>query len=1078
MAVENVVTIRGLLLHDPRFGAAYADSTHTTATQAGGTPDQPERTGRGYADLDAVGWAAPSAGYSALTVTVAKEGGFSPGPGAGRVTWTDTQAHGHWPHKVITGFSWLKYESATATYFQPHAVQLEDGSVLAAYIRILSGAYSIRAVRRTLEDTSWGSEVDVGASSQLLYDVTNYRCGPSLVALPGGRVVCLYVDRVVSSGVVCLSMSYSDDKGATWSAGAIACAGTVLSSGAIGIRKFRAVYHNGYITAIITTTAANYHFVSNDLGVSFVLVANSQIGYGVELLPFVGANPMAVYADASAASLRFARKAGAFSDYVTDPTYGTILESNGAVASNVDTTTSSTAHVASCIAQDGTAYVAYRRAYNAVPTPGSRVSLIRIPANINTDAAVGGFHPGLLWETGTGLDTADADLFGCGDDVERMTDLCIVPYRGHLLMLHGVDATSGKTGSIGCVEMGGWSTLTWGRTTFAEYDDSTRFGRSYLPYTTATNVAGWTTVGASVIESLVSTGMQLSTAGAANRCWSLDGAGSYATPIVAFVRVNVTAGGSLTDNSAAVSLRWSDGAGDLKVTLRLTTTAARLRDENGAANLGTDATGLASEMRDWLIYMDGTNCRVWYRTPMGTDWTKTHDVTPTNNGATANVVHKVVWGDINGGTAVTSIWAFVGASLEDGQVADFSGGVGSLRGREVSLLPVYMQGGIAVRGRGGPFYRGNTYSIPVRYDYPLDALDPAVDGSPRRGWRASATTACTINWDMGKQSALLSPVIGCTLVRPLAQTVYFEASTDAATWVTLSTIALDSGLSGLTGSVSGDWLIAGAGTAAGTRTVAADELVGGWAILSSGGTTYVRKIAANSEGFWFDPATTAGRKLEIRLEGDVSTLPASPTVSIVPPMVTSVVWSVTASYRYWRLRFASLAQDALSPGYLALGKAIIGPVAVFGRQYSRGRVLSLEQNNRMSERPDGARRSNQVGPSRRVVEFQWTVPTDSTDLFDGANPDYVVAVSGGAVPALRQDLMVVEGILRRQKGSEIPVVYLPSVKYGSGSTKLYNAEHHVYGRITSEVVSRTNVLGNEASTEASTRGAVRIEEEV
>jgi len=572
--------------------------------------------------------------------------------------------------------------------------------------------------------------------------------------------------------------------------------------------------------------------------------------------------------------------------------------------------------------------------------------------------------------------------------------------------------------------------------------------------------------------------MQLSTAGAANRCFSLDGLGSYATPIVAFVRVNVTAGGSLTDNSAAVALRWSDGAGDLKVTLRFTATSARLRDDNGAANLGTDVAGLATEMRDWLIYMDGTNCRVYYRTPMGTDWTKTHDVTPTNSGATANVVHKVVWGDINGGTAVASIWAFVGASLESNQMFDFTGGVGTLRGREASLLPIYAQGGVAVRGRGGPFYRGNSYSVPVRYDYPLAALDPAVDASPRRGWRSSATTACTINWDMGKQSALLSPVIGCSLIRPLAQTVYFEASTDAVTWVTLSTIDLAAGFSGLTGSVSGDWLIAGAGTTAGTRTVAADELVGGYVIMASGGTNYVRKIAANSEGFWFDPATTAGRRLEIRLEGDVSTLPASPTVYIIPPAVTTVVWSVTTAYRYWRLRFASLSQDAYSPGYLALGKAIIGPVAVFGRQYSRGRVVSLEQNNRMTERPDGARRSNQVGPSRRVVEFQWSIPTDSTDLFDGANPDYAVAVSGGPSPALRQDLMVVEGIMRRQKGSEIPVVYLPVVKYGSGSTKLYNAEHQIYGRCTSEVVSRTSVLGNEASTEASTRGAVRIEEEV
>jgi hypothetical protein len=113
-----------------------------------------------------------------------------------------------------------------------------------------------------------------------------------------------------------------------------------------------------------------------------------------------------------------------------------------------------------------------------------------------------------------------------------------------------------------------------------------------------------------------------------------------------------------------------------------------------------------------------------------------------------------------------------------------------------------------------------------------------------------------------------------------------------------------------------------------------------------------------------------------------------------------------------------------------------------------------------------------------VVEFQWSIPTDSTDLFDGANPDYVTATAGGPSPALRQDLMVVEGIIRRQKGSELPVVYLPALKYVAGSTSVLSAEEQIYGRIASEVVSRTSVVGNEATTEASTRGAIRIEEEV
>ena len=81
---------------------------------------------------------------------------------------------------------------------------------------------------------------------------------------------------------------------------------------------------------------------------------------------------------------------------------------------------------------------------------------------------------------------------------------------------------------------------------------------------------------------------------------------------------------------------------------------------------------------------------------------------------------------------------------------------------------------------------------------------------------------------------------------------------------------------------------------------------------------------------------------------------------------------------------------------------------------------------------------------------------------------------------VRDDATLLRGVLRRQSGAVLPVVYLPKIDPATPATNVYqysSPAKALYGRIVSPVTS-TAILGNEAQDEVVTVDAVTIEEEV
>jgi hypothetical protein len=814
-----------------------------------------------------------------------------------------------------------------------------------------------------------------------------------------------------------------------------------------------------------------YHYVSADMGATWAAIAGDQPleGMGCALLALPAGGCGLLYVDEPDTALRWAVKAGAFSAFDLD----NHLVINDSTATNhgadID---NDRAYVAACIDQGGTVCCVYRV---AGATPECRMRLIRFgptPSN----SALAGFSDDVIWFNTEGT-TRDGEILTWNDDTERMVALTLAPHLGGLRLISNFEGTVGavKTGSLGMVTLGGWSTAFASPATFGMYDNATQYGIAYLPFLLASSVAGWTRTGASV-STLTSSGMKQSFAGAATDYYSVTGGASgYLWAL--FTRIHAT-GGALTADDSFVEALCTDGATkEHYVKIRFTSTSARLLDMNNAgATLGTDLTGLtAGGQYQWQVHMNLDAVRVWYKLRTSTEWILWQEVTPTSATVAASSVFR--WGT-NSTNSCDNTWAFVGVSHYDdpNAIAHSVTGDEYLTGRPLGLEPVYVSAGLSVRATRAPVYAGDLWQVPLRHSYGADALDPVSSPSPRRPWRSTGVTEQSVVWDMGITSTLQSPAIGLHLSRPLARTVYLEGSADNVTYTTLITLDCAGAMSGLTFSRTGD-IISRNGGVTGQDWAGVDELVGGWALMSSGGTNYIRQILSNEEGVW----ASSGKPLRLRIDA-AATAPASGTLAILRPAVTGIAWSVTTGYRYYRLRVAAQTMDADSPGYLSLGSVVIGPVLPFGRQYSRGRSLSTTFSQELITLASGERSVRVLAPPRRAVEFSWAEGVDTTqaqaDISTAGAPDYVAALASGYPLATRNAGDVIEGMARRQEGGLVPVVYLPSMVALDTGTTIGRRDQQLYGRLLTETFTRVAPLGAESSSEVQTVGTVRIEEEV
>jgi len=1051
MAETVKPNLRGLLLADPRFCDAGLSTSLTTATQTGATADSPVRQGNEAAKMDAADLQTGSVVAAERWLQTRRAGGHGY-PNPARVTWSETDGgtERSWmsPAQCLD-FFWVAYEGAD-TFHNAATLGLADGSVLIVYKRTVATLTTFRSMILNAEGYSLSTEVTIGSTSYS----PGERSRPGICQFPNGRILLIAGN---------ISGWYSDDSGNTWvesERGALTVAASYVS----------VAYHGGYITIVSQAAAATcLSFTSADQGGNWTLDASGIMAFtGAICLGLPDGGVGMLYVDTADGELKWARKPAPNAPF--DVTNAVVIYDGDTFKSSVDKY-QDYSDVAACIGQDGLVCVVFRLHDPAgVGVHGCRMAVVRFSPGIQPAAVASGewFHPDCIWDYDNAVQ--DGEAMDWADPAERCENMALAPRAGgYLLVSNFVGAAGAKTGSIGAFILGGWSSIQYAPATFGRYNDAVIYGRCYAAFTLPQDVAGWTQTGAGV-PTLTQDGAGV--AAVADFLWEGDADGDVAFGVAT---VKVT-GGAITAEDNFIRVVRTDGATyHYSVTLRLSSTGARLWDDNAGATLGSDVTGLtASTHRQWIVWL-GNDVNVAYREQDDSEWVETHSIGAATNDATPPAaLSSVRWGSTTG--AGTAFWRWVGAfaSADTTVQAALPTFPDDPHGRPTSTRTQYLSSGLGFRSSGAPTFGGDQWQFPVRYSKGLDALDPILTPSPARSWRSTATTEQKIAWDLDQDTSLLSPAIGLHVVSPLGRTWYLEASTDGVTWATLLTLDAAEGMNGLTFTRSGDMVYQNAGSSA-SYAVHADELVGGWAILTSGGgTNYAAQILANSSGQW----RASGKGFQLRLQLPSSgTLPTSGTLAILWPSATRVAWNVTTLYRYWRVRVAALTLDATtSPQYLSAAKLVIGPVLPFSTDYSWGRTIALAQQQEIVTGRAGQRSVKRLGGPRRAVEFGWQGGIDTYWIF-GSDADHIAGVASGPALAMSQDPRMVEEAVLRQQGARYPLVYLPSLVYASGGTAAVGNERQLYGRIVSDVVTRVATMGEEADDEVQTVGTIRIEEE-
>lgn len=1090
--------IAAVLIAADDLGAAERDLANSTATGGTPIPGAPVNDDRSAMDIAAGGYAwAPET----LALSTLRGGGTTPGPTAARMTWAgqasgsgDT-ARGWMPASVACGW-WRLSSPATGSSItdarQPTALKLRNGKVIVAFVYDNSGTETIRIgvydpevggykppvgrydsggaayVWPTAAAWSWADavdEADLGSVPPLT---------PALLEMPDGTVVLFFSSlRSYRGGTqyYAVGSARSQDGGATWTIQSLDTGARIPQATGVPY-KIEAVQAMGYTTLILAHDAGGgsssfYHWYSADLGCSWTLVESAPTGsieWSPGLIACDDGSVLAWWISASggAGTLKAARKvtpSAAFggAEFSVEQYTGQVF------APGED-------RLAVCMGDDHTIQIA--AVMDATLTYSERLRYLRAPQTIASAADLIEIPAAGEDAEGEPIDYAD----GSGG-AQHAYARAIAPWGEGLWVLWELPGGSPDTV---VQQIARYGSIDWSGPTFGLLQtgagSATRFGvwwdAAYLPST----VAAWTMAGGGAEGSSVERALSLDYSGGAAFRYA-ERTGTAGSGVVAMVRCRVDSGGSLATDDIGVRVRSANGVSDYDVTVRLTTTAIRARDNNAAATLGTDVTGLAaSQTLDLLISLSaGGRFVCWYREASSQVWIQGPTGNATNDGATPAATPLIRWGALTGSTG-KSTWFFVGSSLDSwGAWPTTVTEPNQDRiefGREISIWPQYVADGRTVAAQSAPALTGEGWTLPPAWRYPVDALDPAIAPSPGVVWRSDDDQSSQIlQWTLTAETLLPSPLVGLYVRAPNFLTAILQRYDSVTGWepvCSLSAVAV-------TGTFSRTGLRLIPASTPATLPVGRDEWAGSWVVLTSGGSNHYRRIASNTPGYWRSDTDALQVVITLASDSDLTGLPTSGTIRVIAPEVACVANLGDTPVDQFRVFIAARTYASADQDYHTAAVLLAGPVIAFGQPPAWASTAGLTPIQDVAEAANGRRRVQTLAArGRRDRSFSWTDPVLDLDLDDGTREMVAPAASGWGM-AFAHDSRAVEDLLLASDGARRLAVYLPSVAM-PGET-ITRRDRLIYGRMLGGT-RRTEVIYRPGELTLATISEITVSEEV
>ena len=1074
---------RGLLL--PVYGVtASTISSASTITQAGPLAGVPVAQQVTEATLQTSGTQATGS----RLIVKCQDSGMPITDGGMRYIWRyNTDGSDAWRGdgsptvKGVSQLEALDYTTTANRWRFPDVMTLQNDTLVCVAIR---GQQDVVALYKAKDGTAWTSVVlysFAATSSELTACITQ---------LPSGRVLAFYGDctNIISS--------YSDDNGATWTVSTHVTGtdvGTSLPTHPTThtTKRMRVAYANGALSLVLHVLDGDaaqsrdrlYQYASQTLGSTWDYVATTT-GY-------VAAYAAATDADQNSRGwhdlvvlndkvLLFYVKAQNTTAMGAAGVYKRIIGSPYQSMQGVSEQPVWTGSSIAVGTVNATGYIGDSDLAVSMDETGELGFLIRnFSANQSLRMAIS--------QLGVNVSTADVSFSNVADfhdSAKAIKGFATTYQMGRLVVLHGFKSdTDNHDDSLLATYIGGYTSLA--------YHPTAGNACIYMPFFLPDDVAADWTKTTTATPTMTLSGCDLNiTLNALGEQVTYTNAVSDSTTKV-YIHARATSDG--TTSGAFIRARYASGATSYSVKILFSDQSFVVSDDNGGALYtgGTAIKAAANTGIQLLLVVTSTGtARVWWRAAdlsVKSDadqlWTDLGTFSGLTNGGASTQVAQ--FGASSSAIALHNVSAYVRtvAVTGYGSTLAASSNPSTLFGRLLTSDLQYVDQGLNLRAMAGPAMFGDLWYIDTRYQYGVANVHSEVSPSPRTVWRTTGTTAQDLRWDLPEAEAYYEPsrVFGIALCGINWRTAVLYGW-DGAAWVKIVDIDSASGQNGMKFSRTGTSLTGVYGGLLGNDSdhyYTFGTLAGSHVRLTTAGpTTVTRTIRANTEG---GLGKSTKFQTVMQLDDAQSTDPTgggiTDSMDILSRNVLVVCNSIQNSYTKFRLQIPS--QDT-AEGYFETGSILIGTLAVFGQQYSRGRAVEAQQNTIVTTAINGTRRSLNKGPERRAVEFAWVDGVNTIQLFNSTiDPDYVTY---GAPTAARADAAYkVAGIVRELRGADVPVCYVPYLPVWSAGLPAQftqtNMDQWFMGRVMSDVRIES-IVGNENAGELVQVATVTIEEEV
>ena len=1082
-------TYRGLLVPDPRIahGSLSSDSVYTEAESRAGVP-VPSSNPRSAMVLQATGEQEAGSTVEVL----AQRGGF-PGPrgAAGGFVYRNGSSGDYlgWDVPNATAdLEWLQEDTDTAD--QAHVLRLQSGDGLAVmrYTDAVGVLDGLRVMTFDAEAGSWSVTATVQPDAWDILPIA--AAHPCLVQLPCGRVHLYY--WVTEGDSAQVQMAYSDDDGVSWSVGSRVC----LSDGPVdratyNLGKLRAAYAAGQVCLVAELTLISgpalkvQQYGSADGGLSFATMTAALLdGSSPEVLPRLNGGFNVMYVDTGVTPrVRQRPISNAFHDV------STVTEETPNADLDGDTRES----MCAWLGEDGAWYFA--------------ATIDAVTATTNAVTAVSySVDEGVTWRNlSDSAGNVGTGPFAPGDSNSFLRDYAAAEIRGRTVFLTSVTAAGATFDSYGllCLYLGGYTNASRpSNSRFRGPADQAGQVWSWLPIVLPSDQLAWdvNTIGSPTItldgDGLTLTGDVSSLVNYTFRAVPpvLDGtpqapqsvSGERVTDVVG----QVLSGGSETARALCLIVRLANGTNDYEVAVHFYAAGAgpgadagyRVTDPHSGA-AGTDVVFDVESRFMMRVAISEGRVRVWHRaapTPGAVrgDWVEGYSGVLVSDTTTPETYSEpAAFGQFAVGEH-SMRWLAVGTDA----FSDFEGPSVSwanpddLFPRPFSAFPTSLDSGMRVAAVDGPAVEGESWSIAARSLFGVELVDPGIAPSPRQQWRAAAETEQALVWDLDAlaDSWLVgSGPFGIAILNAnwRTATLYGVPASGADVELIACDLRRDAGLSY---SRNGRVIVPAGGTTDAAHWYQQNELEGATVVLD--GTDRLR-VQTNSQGWWTDAANVQTPSLYVP---DVAgTEGTSGTLDLWMPSAVFVLREPPSPGVWKQLKLVIDAQTTRD-GQLRTGVIMIGPLELFGRENSWGRIQRSSPNAALTTRRGGTRYARRLGPTRRVAELGWQDGIDTRFIQGTPDPDYVLfgtaSPNVAGTPAATPHLL--RGLLEQLDGPVTPVVHLAALDgTADGVVSEHRRDGLLYGRVTSNV-RLESVQGDELADEIVRGGQLIIEEEV